>query len=105
MIARGLSAVKDRLAQMVRELHPRSNQRGVEEAELAVKFNWSDVQAGLPPATRMTALNRYQTWYYETFCGTKHFRSDNAKYQASDSESIGSFVPHMVMRRRLNLNT
>jgi hypothetical protein len=76
-IRRGLIAAKRRIAQFIKELRPSSNVGNLEEAELKVNFNWSDAQVGLIPAARVTAASRYQTWYYDTFRGTKRAHPDD----------------------------
>ncbi|KAF8128996.1 hypothetical protein EV363DRAFT_1169749 [Boletus edulis] len=91
MIKKGLSAVQSEITQLVARTHkPRSILRKLQGVHLSADFNWSEIQAALKFAARLTAVSRYEKWYHENFRGTKRSRSHDTEYKPSRVESSSS---------------
>ena len=100
MIKSGLSAVKNEIIGLAKTLKSRSTLCKLQEAELTANFDWKQIQAGLGLAARLTAALRYETWFYQSFRGTKCPHPDDQEYRLSGSSSTASFKPLYITQTR-----
>lgn len=62
--------------------------RALEEAKITLCIDWSVARLALASAADFTAHNRYQTWYYRVFRGTKRAHSDDEDYEDEEVSDI-----------------
>jgi hypothetical protein len=107
-INNGLSGVKIEIDELVaKSTKSRSALRKIREVDLRVQFNWQAIQSTVVMAIEQTAVSRYDTWFTETFRGTKRPHPDDRSYRPSSSEnsSVASLEPPDSNRPRYPLRS
>ncbi|KAH0826533.1 hypothetical protein J3R83DRAFT_5545 [Lanmaoa asiatica] len=110
VINNGLSAVKSEIVELAaKTTKSRSTLRKLRDAELRVKFDWGAIQSAVKMAAEQTGASRYETWFYQSFRGTKRSHPDDESYGSSESQSGSSVTslesldpaqPRYMLRRR-----
>ncbi|KAF9225978.1 hypothetical protein BS17DRAFT_815660 [Gyrodon lividus] len=92
MISEGLVKIRDAIIRFSKQLDPNADTDSLEATNVPWDFDWKWCQISIANTAERTAHEWLQTWYADTFRGTKH--------SIDDVDTSGDYIDTLLSRSR-----